>query len=86
MSELLSTMNIKFETLDDGMIIHGNSEIQLSEPRQVTTFNDHRIAFAAAVAKMYGYPLLINDKDCVNKSFPEFWSYFDKNFTSEIYQ
>ncbi len=83
MAELFSAMNIQFEALDDGMIIHGSSEVQLKTPRNVSTFSDHRIAFAAALAKIYGYPLSIEGKDSVNKSFPEFWSYFSDDFATE---
>jgi 3-phosphoshikimate 1-carboxyvinyltransferase len=81
---LLTAMKIRYEKLEDGMIIHGNPKVALEQPVNISTYNDHRIAFAAAVAKIYGYPLFIEGKDCVNKSFPEFWSYFPANFTSEI--
>ncbi|MCR4899195.1 MAG: hypothetical protein K5907_00065, partial [Treponema sp.] len=41
----------------------------------VPTFNDHRMAMTAClVAAWTKHPVMIDNKDCVNKSFPELWS------------
>ncbi len=84
-SNLLTKMKISHERLEDGLIIQGSSSVKLTEPTAIETYDDHRVAFAAAVAKMYGYPLIIQGADCVNKSFPSFWSYFPENFSTEVY-
>lgn len=84
-SNLLTKMKISHEKLDDGLIIQGSSSVNLREAALIETFDDHRVAFAAAIAKMYGYPLIIEGADCVNKSFPSFWSYFPEGFSREVY-
>ena len=41
---------------------------------EIKTFGDHRIAMTAAlVAAWTGRPVLIDNKECVNKSFPGLW-------------
>ncbi|MBT3339585.1 MAG: hypothetical protein HN405_01475 [Planctomycetes bacterium] len=41
------------------------------EPYDVA--EDHRLAMAAGVASLLSSSLVVNDSDCVSKSFPEFW-------------
>ncbi len=49
--------------------------------RQMLPFSpdkDHRLAMAAAILKLSGAPLEILSPECVQKSFPNFWSIFEK--------
>jgi 3-phosphoshikimate 1-carboxyvinyltransferase len=39
----------------------------------VDCHDDHRLAMALAVVGLNVPGLIINNKDCVNKSFPRFW-------------
>ncbi len=39
----------------------------------VTAADDHRVAMAMAVAALVAGPLLLDEPDCVAKSFPDFW-------------
>jgi 3-phosphoshikimate 1-carboxyvinyltransferase len=48
-----------------------------SIPR-VTAAGDHRIAMAMAVAALASGPLELDDSHCVSKSFPTFWSVWDR--------
>jgi len=41
------------------------------------TFNDHRIAMSFALAGLRIPGIKIENPGCVNKSFPEFWDYFE---------
>lgn len=41
--------------------------------RSVTAAGDHRIAMAMAVTSLAAGPLMLDDPDCVSKSFPGFW-------------
>ena len=44
----------------------------------VKTFGDHRIAMAAAVMACYAEkPVVLDDPDCVAKSYPRFWDDFE---------
>lgn len=49
-----------------------------SEVRAVNCHGDHRIAMSAAVIACYAkYPVTIEGAECVEKSYPEFWTNFD---------
>ena len=51
--------------------LHGSMELD--------SHNDHRIAMALAVAStICTSPLLIEDAQCVRKSYPHFWEDFKK--------
>lgn len=41
---------------------------------QIQTFNDHRICMSFALLATQGHELEIDDPDCVEKSFPNFWN------------
>jgi len=72
-SELLRLMNIDHQLHSDGITInskgrhhHGFFEF---DPDQ-----DHRLAFAGALAKSFGYRVRILNPQVVDKSFPGFWN------------
>jgi 3-phosphoshikimate 1-carboxyvinyltransferase len=43
----------------------------------IPTFNDHRIAMSFALAGLRIPGIIIENPECVNKSFPKFWHYFE---------
>jgi 3-phosphoshikimate 1-carboxyvinyltransferase len=47
-------------------------------PVEVTAAGDHRIAMAMAVAALRSGPLVIDDPECVGKSFPGFWEAWER--------
>ena len=61
----------------DGTLIIQNQNFhnkKSDEAIEIKTFGDHRIAMTAAlVAAWTGRPVLIDNKECVNKSFPGLW-------------
>lgn len=74
-SDLVCALGREVDVLSDGIKIRGS----VRAPGEVAavdidTDQDHRIAFAAAVAKAAGYPVTIKNGDVVKKSFPQFWS------------
>jgi 3-phosphoshikimate 1-carboxyvinyltransferase len=60
----------------EGSSFSVRSEIprRLTSPVEVTAAGDHRIAMAMAVAALIAGQILLDDADCVAKSFPGFWS------------
>jgi 3-phosphoshikimate 1-carboxyvinyltransferase len=70
----LGKMGIEARETEDGLIIRGGT------PRGafIHTYNDHRIAMSFAVAGLKVPGLSITDPDCVAKSFPEFWEFFER--------
>jgi 3-phosphoshikimate 1-carboxyvinyltransferase len=61
--------------LPDGLIIEGEAPLTGS---LVDPHNDHRLAMSLAVVALRLPHLDIQDKGCVEKSFPTFWSLWDR--------
>lgn len=67
----LKKLGANIEETEDGMIIEGKTKLQGGV--EVETYHDHRLAMSLYVAGLIcEKPLLINEFDWVNISFPEF--------------
>jgi 3-phosphoshikimate 1-carboxyvinyltransferase len=75
----LSKLGIEARETADGLVIRGG------EPRGavIETYNDHRIAMSFAVAGLKAPGMVITDPDCVAKSFPDFWEFFEKLYRKQ---
>jgi 3-phosphoshikimate 1-carboxyvinyltransferase len=72
MTEELTRLGGAVEAQDDGMVISGIPGLQGGE---VGSHGDHRIAMSMAVAALRAKPpVVIEDTDCTETSFPGFWS------------
>lgn len=47
-------------------------------PAAIDTYDDHRMAMAFSLASLSGASIRINDPQCVNKTFPDYFSVFNK--------
>ncbi len=47
-------------------------------PATIDTYDDHRMAMAFSLASLGGVTIRINDPQCVNKTFPDYFSAFHK--------
>ncbi len=72
-SELLSLMKVRHQVQSAGIKIFGPASHH-HEFFEFDPDHDHRLAFAAALAKSMGYRLKINHPEVVDKSFPGFWN------------
>lgn len=72
-ADLLNLVGVKYEVLDDGMVIHGQGPSSQLGRGRFNPDKDHRMVMAAMVFKMLGHHLHIEDVSVINKSFPEFW-------------
>ncbi|MBU4185996.1 MAG: 3-phosphoshikimate 1-carboxyvinyltransferase [Proteobacteria bacterium] len=70
----LSKMGIEANTTENGLVIKGGKPVGA----EIDTYNDHRIAMSFAVAGLVVPGIKIKDEKCVEKSFPEFWSVFER--------
>ena len=71
-TQALSAMGCDITASDDGMIIEGGRPLHEAS---VDSFKDHRIAMSAAVAALAAEgPVQILDADCVDISYPQFYS------------
>lgn len=74
-SEMLNTLGAKTRVTQDDMTVfpakyHGGI---------IDSKNDHRIAMSAAIAStVASTPVTVLNAECVNKSYPQFWSEFTR--------
>ena len=74
-AEMLRGLGAEVRETADGLIIRGKTELRGG---RVSSWNDHRIAMAAAVAAgLCREPVEITDAECTEKSFPGFWELMD---------
>jgi 3-phosphoshikimate 1-carboxyvinyltransferase len=59
---------------EDGLVIYGREKLSGAE---IDPHNDHRLAMSFAVAGLKVPDIVIKDENCVNKSFPTFWSLWE---------
>jgi 3-phosphoshikimate 1-carboxyvinyltransferase len=67
-------MGITARETEDGLVIRGGTP----QGAVIHTYNDHRIAMSFAVAGLKAPDMVITDPDCVAKSFPDFWEFFER--------
>ena len=63
------------EEREDGLIIHGKTEIQRA---QVSSYGDHRMAMSLAVLGAAAKGVIIEEPDSVNISYPTFFSEMER--------
>ena len=72
MTENLRKMGADIQATEDGMIIHGGKPLHGAE---IDSHLDHRVAMSFAVAGLLSEGTLsIKNGECVNISYPEFYS------------
>lgn len=69
----ISKFGIDVKTTKDSITIVGNPNLK-PQPTSIKTYDDHRIAMAFAIIPNTE----IENPECVNKSFPNFWELFKK--------
>eukprot|EP00667_Euglena_gracilis_P001208 EG_transcript_1208 len=72
MAQELSKCGVRCEELPDGLIIHGTPAHQL-HGASIKCYNDHRIAMSFAVLGCKVPGIVVLEKACVEKTYPEFW-------------
>ena len=84
-SDRLTVMVENLSRLGAGISIEGSRATfdrpfgrRFEQPPRVTAAGDHRIAMAMAVAALDAGPLELDEADCVSKSFPGFWSMWER--------
>ena len=69
----LKAFGVKVEEKNDGMIIYGSNHL-ITPDYPLQSSGDHRIAMSLAILNTYSNKeLIINDIDCVDTSYPDFW-------------
>lgn len=70
----LDPLGIKIIKEENRLVVRGRWN--LTEP-QIISFNDHRVVMAMSLFSQ-SFPVITNNAECVNKSFPNYWEEFKK--------
>ena len=65
----LSKMGVEASLTDTGLVINGG----IPHGAEISTYKDHRIAMSFAIAGLKVPGIFIEDENCVEKSFPDYW-------------
>ena len=73
--DILTKCNIKVEKSEDRIVINGIENIHLLNKEQIliNTHNDHRIAMSASLLSSKMDNIVIENFNCVNKTYPTYW-------------
>ena len=72
--EMLENLGVKVKLFEDSFSFRG---VENFKSAKVNTYNDHRIAMAASIAATFADgPITINDSQCVEKSYKNFFRDF----------
>jgi 3-phosphoshikimate 1-carboxyvinyltransferase len=71
----LRKLGAQVEVEDDVMTIHPPEKITAA---RIATYDDHRMAMSFAVAGSRTEGVTICDRECVNKTYPQFWDDLEK--------
>jgi pentafunctional AROM polypeptide len=72
MVEELSKLGVTCRELEDGVEVEGMG-LDKFKPWSISCYNDHRIAMSFACLGCRVPNITIKDKECVQKTYPEFW-------------
>ena len=73
---LLEALGVQYRIQDDSLLIDGKGSVKGGT---IATFNDHRIAMAGAIAAgISKQAITIENRTCVEKSYPEFFKDLEK--------
>eukprot|EP01062_Namystynia_karyoxenos_P032620 TRINITY_DN24049_c0_g1_i1.p1 TRINITY_DN24049_c0_g1~~TRINITY_DN24049_c0_g1_i1.p1 ORF type:complete len:1542 (+),score=476.87 TRINITY_DN24049_c0_g1_i1:100-4725(+) len=79
----LGKLGVPVRELPDGLEIDGVAPEQL-RPARIHCYDDHRIAMSFAVLGCRVPGITIDDKACVEKTYPEFWDHLQRHFGVEL--
>eukprot|EP01125_Pyxidicula_operculata_P015299 TRINITY_DN5179_c0_g1_i1.p1 TRINITY_DN5179_c0_g1~~TRINITY_DN5179_c0_g1_i1.p1 ORF type:complete len:1253 (-),score=298.49 TRINITY_DN5179_c0_g1_i1:61-3783(-) len=81
----LSKLGVNASELPDGIQIVGlGGDLSSLKGAVIECYKDHRIAMSFAVLGLRVPGIVISDKECVNKTYPEFWNDLEKIFKVEL--
>ena len=70
----LRKLGARVETTNDAIFI--TPPEKLNENVAIDTYDDHRIAMCFSLVSLLGVPVVINNPECVNKTFPTYFEVF----------
>ncbi|WVR05112.1 pentafunctional AROM polypeptide [Kwoniella sp. DSM 27419] len=73
MRDQLAKFGVETDEFDDGIIVIGKAHTALTQGASVHCYDDHRVAMAHAVLACIIDKTIIEEKRCVEKTWPNFW-------------
>ena len=70
---ILAKFGVETDEFDDGIIIFGKAHTTLNRGASVHCYDDHRVAMACSVLACIIEKTVIEEKRCVEKTWPNFW-------------
>jgi 3-phosphoshikimate 1-carboxyvinyltransferase len=78
MVKCLCRFGVEVEERDDGMIVSGPAVLKTPDGA-IDSHGDHRIAMSIAILNTFSdAPVTIENVECVNTSYPEFWEHMEQ--------
>ncbi len=79
MADCLQRLQVPVEEKEDGLVIYGIGRAKASAPVTVSSYQDHRIVMAMAIAAVaLQQEIVIEGAEAVEKSYPSFFAEFTK--------
>jgi pentafunctional AROM polypeptide len=69
----LAKFGVETDEFEDGIIVFGKTHTSLQRGASVHCYDDHRVAMAFSVLGCIIEQTVIEEKRCVEKTWPNFW-------------
>ncbi|KAK8869881.1 pentafunctional AROM polypeptide [Kwoniella newhampshirensis] len=73
MRDQLAKFGVETDEFEDGIIVFGKPESSLTRGASIHCYDDHRVAMAFSVLACVIDKTIIEEKRCVEKTWPNFW-------------
>jgi pentafunctional AROM polypeptide len=73
LADLAAKFGVETDEFDDGIVILGRPLAELKRGASIHCYDDHRVAMAFAVLSSVVDKTVIEEKRCVEKTWPNFW-------------
>lgn len=80
----LNKCGIDAQETSTGLTIQGNNNQNLTQSASIHCYDDHRIAMSFAIIASRAPFITIEDKHCVDKTYPQFWLDLKKTFDFDV--
>lgn len=84
MVDLTAKFGVKTNELDDGLEVYGRPIEELKTNVSVHCYDDHRVAMAFSVLSSVVPDTVIEEKRCVEKTWPNWWDDLSNKVSSRF--
>lgn len=77
-THILNLIGIENNELIDGWTVYPNKSFNLKNPIHIPTYEDHRICMSASILASQNNNIILEDIECVSKTFPNYFEVLSK--------